>query len=117
MAYDELRQQLVLFGGYTTTYVNDTWEYDGAYWTQVFPSTSPTARSGASMVYDSARGRILLFGGWAINAVAQNQLWAYNGTTWTLLTPAHSPPRGPTSAWSMTACETEWYSMVGLILM
>ena len=39
MAYDEARERVVLFGGQAEdanyTYLNDTWEWDGAAWAQV----------------------------------------------------------------------------------
>ena len=56
MAYDAVRQRVVLFGGSNTnTILNDTWEYDGTTWTQRTPATSPSARGAHAMAYDAAR--------------------------------------------------------------
>jgi hypothetical protein len=82
MAYDSDRHVVVLFGGqigfnFGQGVLGDTWEYDGGSWTQV-PITGPAPRTFVKMVYDSARQRMVLFGG-------------YNGTTtvndtWELVT-------------------------------
>src|ERR1035441_6585189 len=44
MAYDSVRGRTVLFGGYDgSSYLGDTWEWNGANWTQV-ATTGPSAR-------------------------------------------------------------------------
>lgn len=43
--------------------MGDTWTYDGTTWTQL-QITGPSPRCFVKMVYDSARNRIVLFGGW-----------------------------------------------------
>ena len=59
-------------------------------WTQLSPATSPPARYGASMAYDSATGQMVLFGGIG-NSGLVSDTWAWNGTTWTQLSLATSP--------------------------
>lgn len=51
------------------------------------------------MAYDSARGQIVMFGGYASQQAQScsgcgfyNDTWTLNGATWTQLTPAASPP-------------------------
>ena len=39
-----------------------TWEYDGTGWFARTPAASPPARSGHALAYDSARGKVVLFG-------------------------------------------------------
>src|SRR5436190_4452525 len=51
IGYDAAHNQFVLFGGQVviggvSRRVADTWIFDGVTWTQVFPASSPTARSG-----------------------------------------------------------------------
>ncbi len=100
MAYDALHQQLVLFGGITAVngsfvVVGDTWVWDGSNWTQMSPSTSPSARSGHVMAYDAARQRVVLFGGvggLASNSTVFGDTWVWDGSNWTPETPATSPP-------------------------
>lgn len=86
MCYDAGRGVIVLFGGWyaasPATMYADTWEYDGSDWTQRVTPTIPIARYRASMVYDSARGRVVLYGGFG-NGTALTDTWEYDGNDWT----------------------------------
>lgn len=92
MAYDEARQQLLLFGGTgpddTSTAQNDhasMFAWDGTTWTQVSPS-GPAARHHASMAYDVARQRIVLHGGLSgrfPNEILRTDTWEWDGLAWT----------------------------------
>jgi hypothetical protein len=98
MAFDALRQRVVLFGGGGAnasgwTGLSDTWEWDGSNWTQLRPTTSPPARFGASMAWDTVRQRLVLFGGWGAppdRSLADT--WEWDGATWAQRTPTRSPP-------------------------
>ena len=95
MAYDEVRQRTVLFGGghpNTVYSLGDTWEWDGQNWTDVTPlSISPKLR-GAAMCYDSARRRIVMFGGVLNNTwSASSQTWEWDGKRWYLMRSVISP--------------------------
>lgn len=95
MAYDSQRHVATLFGGFYSppvTYLNDTWEWDGAAWTQVSPAATPAARRGAAMAYDSARGVSVLFGGSTITATLADT-WEWSGSNWMLRTPGNAPPQ------------------------
>ncbi|HEY3155145.1 MAG TPA: kelch repeat-containing protein, partial [Candidatus Eisenbacteria bacterium] len=69
--YDPALNSMVLFGGHqffpTATYFNDTWSLSLSgtlAWSQIPPPDPlPSARLGMSMVYDSTRDRILVYGG------------------------------------------------------
>jgi hypothetical protein len=50
-----------------------------AYWTQIPTATSPPPRVGHCLVYDSARGVVVLHGG-----VGLSDTWEYNGMDWAL---------------------------------
>lgn len=66
LAYDSLRNRLVLFGGTDisgTTFLNDTWEWNGSNWAEVFPSSPPTGRYGHAATFDSSRNKTIVFGG------------------------------------------------------
>ncbi len=99
MAYDAGRQRLVLFVGFrwvngAPVYLSETWEYDGSNWMQRTPLSTPPPRSGATAVYDAARGRVVLFGGSRlINSQFQyfSDTWEYDGITWTQRTTAQAP--------------------------
>ncbi|HEY3241820.1 MAG TPA: hypothetical protein VGM03_00590, partial [Phycisphaerae bacterium] len=65
-AYDAGRGVAVLFGGDDSSpgapYLAETWEWNGATWTQKIVS-GPGARELHALAYDSARSRVVLFGG------------------------------------------------------
>lgn len=92
-AFDSTRNRLVTFGGVfaDNSRANDTWEFTGDTWSirdsgPAGPSR-PSIRDSAKMVFDSARGRCILFGG-VSNGVLQNDTWAWNGSMWTQLAPS-----------------------------
>ena len=88
MAYDSARQKTVLFGGTgsllsASIWFKDTWEWDGSEWTQV-ADTGPLARQNHAMVYDSARQKTVLFGGFtAQGPMSFNDTWEWDGSEWT----------------------------------
>lgn len=94
MAYDSLRQRVVLFGGTTTqSTLGETWVFDGVAWTQLFPPQSPPARHGHAMGYDAVRDRIVIKGGLAAPlGAALGDLWEFDGATWQVRTQAGSDP-------------------------
>ncbi len=59
-------------------------------WSQLSPSTSPSARVAASMAFDPATGQFILFGGLS-GSGRLNDTWTWDGTTWTHLSPSTSP--------------------------
>jgi hypothetical protein len=104
MIYDALRGRTVRFGGALPedvrrfTWPTDTWEWNGAAWTRI-ATEGPAGRAAASMVYDSTRGEIVLFGGQG-SAPAEGQpqpvfgdTWIWNGKTWRLASREGPPAR------------------------
>ncbi|MFA5794787.1 MAG: kelch repeat-containing protein [Candidatus Brocadiia bacterium] len=87
MAYDSAQGVTVLFGGSGGSggevLNNETWKWNGTNWTQRTSVTSPSARHGHRMAYDSARGVTVLFGGWN-GSVYNYETWEWDGTNWTL---------------------------------
>jgi hypothetical protein len=82
LAYDSVRQRVLLFGGDPGgPPLADTWKWDGAFWTQA-ADTGPTTRHGLAMAFDSARQRIVLFGG-ASGSDILADTWTWDGTEWT----------------------------------
>ena len=104
IAYDPTRGRIVLFGG-STTYpgqgqpLGDQWEWDGVTWTQRSSNQAPSPRSGARMDFDSARSRLVLFGG-ATASGASSELWEWAGSDWTLV----SSGPGPQARYSHGLC-------------
>jgi hypothetical protein len=97
-AYDPAQHDVVLFGGDTGgdsgspgLPVGTTWTWDGR-WTEHHPVSSPSARTGAAMVYDPATRQMLLFGGsTGVEDGFQGDTWAWTGRTWRQLHPAAAP--------------------------
>ncbi|MFT4515408.1 MAG: hypothetical protein ACI91B_004122, partial [Planctomycetota bacterium] len=90
---DTSRGRFVLFGGRSSALggnLGDTWEFDGATWTQLSPAVAPSARRWCAMAYDAAAGVTILFGG-EDGGIYNNETWSWDGTTWTQLSPANSP--------------------------
>jgi hypothetical protein len=102
MAWDSERKRLVLFGGAREERpvfpwsgrpwaMADTWEWDGAYWELRLPATSPPARAGHAMAWDSRRKRVVLFGGKDEGGVLLADTWEWDGTDWSVR-PGPAPP-------------------------
>ena len=98
VAFDSKRDVLVVFGGNgSTPWLEDTWEFDGTAWSQrnAPGDPSPGPRSGSTMVYDSARDRVVLFGGEDPSDVLLDDTWEYDGAsgTWEQRGSGSSGPR------------------------
>jgi hypothetical protein len=100
IAYDKSLGRLLLFGGWghfekaDGDLFGDTWVFDSATstWTELRPLKSPPARAEATMAYDDASGRMILFGG-AGDDKSPVDTWSYDSAanTWTKLRTAGSP--------------------------
>lgn len=105
MVFDESNEETVLFGGRGNVdsatgvahSIDETWLMSGSRWAQRFPSVRPEGRAAHSMVYDSKRGRVVLFGGFtdaaAVNGLAifHNDTWVWQNGQWTFVETAHAP--------------------------
>jgi hypothetical protein len=88
MAWDRLRDVLVLFGGNDgTTRLDDVWEWNGTDWTQITPSQpngypyGPSARDGFVMAYDPLSERVVVIGGETDNGCVAD-MWTWDGIGW-----------------------------------
>ena len=80
MAYNSRRGTTMLFSGYEyggTLELDDTWEWDGTTWTQLSPTTTPPKRYDCNMVYDEARGVLVMFGGYDGAAAFRGDTWEF----------------------------------------
>jgi hypothetical protein len=80
MTFDLARERVVLFGGVSERngvpiVFDDTWEWDGSAWRQIFTSARPRAGFAPLMTYDPTSRRVLV----GHPAVA---LWAFDGRDW-----------------------------------
>jgi N-acetylneuraminic acid mutarotase len=98
MVYDQAVGKTILFGGWTgTSAFDDTWSYDQTVgrWAHVTTAGAPSVRWGASVVYDPANGKVILFGGLFGSYDGRSRLgdtWIYDPASrrWT-----NSRPSGP----------------------
>jgi hypothetical protein len=92
MAYDPVRQQTVLFGGYDDeTYLDDTWTWDGTTWTEQNPDTVPPAQHGPGMAFDARAGQMVMLSGFTDYFPLQSLTWTWDGSDWTRQSPRKSP--------------------------
>ena len=98
MVFSPATHRTVLYGGSTgldrgtnTVYeLDDTWERVGTQWVQRFPAHNPGKRGAHVMVYDSGRGRVLMFGG-HVGTTGLDDTWSYENGDWVRIEPANSP--------------------------
>lgn len=90
MAYDNATSSVILFGGCLVAsgctlagVLGDTWSYSGGTWRQLSPPTSPPARYGAAMAYDTTDHALVLFGGETGSSTLRNDTWEFANGTWT----------------------------------
>lgn len=101
-AFDPQRGRWVLFGGErgSGARLQDTWEYEPATgkWTLRSPAGArPSARSRHAMVFDSRRGRVIVFGGTGASvdpATEDLGVWEWDGEagSWTRRAPVGASP-------------------------
>jgi hypothetical protein len=98
MVHDLVRGVTLMYGGMSTSFfggpsVDQTWEFDGTTWTQVFPTTTPGGLGNYGMAYDLLRQRVVLYGGSSNSffPIAEAGTWEFDGTNWALRTPATNP--------------------------
>jgi hypothetical protein len=92
-AYDPTLSAVVLFGGQSGSgeLLGDTWEFVRGGWSRIAPTgPAPSPRWGASMAFDAATGRLVLFGG-ENASVRLDDTWSFNGTSWRSVTTAVEP--------------------------
>jgi hypothetical protein len=91
MAYDQARQQTVLFDESGSNAA--TWVWDGSVWTQDSPASTPSKRN-APLVFDPSSSQVWMMGGFdsGTNLELTNDIWAWDGTNWTQKTSTPAYP-------------------------
>lgn len=106
LVWDSSGQRLVLFGGMLlrpsdSLLGNDTWALVGDVW-RFLPnhgSAVPEPRLDHAAAYDSARRRMVVYGGSLSETEVSGETWEWNGASWTRLA---APGPGPRFAHAMT---------------
>lgn len=98
MAYDPVRQKIVLFGGESlgayAGLLADTWVWDRTTWIPLLPAVAPTPRTRSVMAFDGVIQKVVLFSGYAA-ASTTNDTWLWDGSNWVL----HAEAVGPDTQW------------------
>lgn len=107
MTYDPAREQVLVYGGATSSGGSpqvqaDTWIWDGTRWRR-YDRAGPGPRNWHRMTYDPVRERVILFGG-LTHALGldrlpppDNTLWAWTGDAWAPLAPATTGTSAPSA--------------------
>lgn len=88
--YDRVRQRALWFGGFFF-FSNQLLEWDGSGWHVITTAHAPPPRADTAMVYDAARARTVLVGGWTGSAYLADT-WEFDGVDWQQAFPLASPP-------------------------
>ncbi|MEM7204483.1 MAG: kelch repeat-containing protein [Planctomycetota bacterium] len=83
MVYDPVRERVVMFGGVRSGLLfDDVWEWDGTSWLERPTAVRPVARYRHTLVWSSAEGGVLLFGGTNLLSTVISDTWLWDGTAW-----------------------------------
>lgn len=92
MSFDPIRRELLLFGGSGGLgAIGDTWSWNGSAWQRLFPTRSPSARSGHQLVTVAHRGELMLHGGHSSTGY-KSDTWVWDGVNWQERFPTRRPP-------------------------
>lgn len=93
LVYDAARDRVVMVRMQASRPVFETWEWDGTDWANVQTATVPLPRIDATLTYDGARNRVVMFGGQGSVSPALADTWTYDGSDWTLAATSGPAPR------------------------
>ena len=81
---DPVSGNVIMFSGFSEPgqrNYSDTWQWDGATWTQLHPATSPPPRNSATSFVDQKVNRFFIEGG-VTDAGIASDLWYWTGSNW-----------------------------------
>ena len=87
MAYDTKRARCVALAA------NGTFEWQAGAFAAIATAHQPPPRDSTTLVYDSVRERMVLFGGRNAGATTRGDLWEYDGVDWQQRQPLGLVPR------------------------
>jgi cysteine-rich repeat protein len=84
MVRDPVHDEIVMFGGFNSAALGDTWVLRAGAWEKRTPASSPEPRYGHAMAYLPNVG-VVMFGGTNGQGIYFNGTWVWNGSSWTKL--------------------------------
>lgn len=91
VAWDPVGREILMFGGFGPSALDETWLWTGSDWQPRTPASSPPPRASAAMAGDLLRNRVVLFGGDTGGGLL-GDTWEWDGSTWSQRNPATLPP-------------------------
>lgn len=96
MTYDSTRDRVILWGGRDPDtgggwHFTDTWALGSGEWINLAAQANGHG-SEASIAYDEARDRVVLFGGYLLRVGSQSTTSEFDGTRWRTVTTTVNPP-------------------------
>ncbi len=101
MFYDEVRKNVMLFGGVNHNYgltFADLWEWNGAQWSILSFAVRPAARDSFAASYEKERKKWVIFAGSDRAGNDLDDTWLWDGRAWSQASPENSPSARNTSA-------------------
>jgi hypothetical protein len=97
MVFDRKAGVVLMWGGTTgAEHLDDLWQWDGRSWKEIqVTGPRPGKRTGAGMVYDMHRERVVLYGGRIREdgrVKDSDEMWEWDGHQWTLIAHARNDP-------------------------
>lgn len=94
LAFDPVRNCIVLFGGTGANPRNDTWEWNGTAWSAIGTARRPPAYGVAALAFDLRGNRMVATMAPFANLALPNfgEVWSYDGLDWTQV-PLAEPSR------------------------
>lgn len=98
LLYDPSAQRVLWCGVDPWSGVIQLWQWNGVDWSQQPSQSAPSPRYAPTFVFDEARARLVLFGGFhtvctglCSPAITYDETWSWDGATWTQALPARRP--------------------------
>jgi hypothetical protein len=92
MAFDSARGRMVVFSGFDYSMCQDTWEWDGKRWAEVYTAgNNPPPQWNSAMAYDSWRGRVVYMSA-PTDGSGLQEVWEFDGNRWERITPEGERP-------------------------
>jgi hypothetical protein len=90
MVYDERARAILVYSGaaaHRNAPLDDMWQWNGSSWSQIqLSGATPGFRYQPIMVYDRARSKTVLYGGFSESG-AMYDTWEWDGVTWKKIQP------------------------------
>ena len=107
LAYDQARDDFVLFGGQSgSVSYDDTWTFDENAWKRQSPAHKPPPRRNSAMAYDPSLRLVVLYGGLVADGAEGTEAadtWTWDGSDWAQVSADNKGPHFRYGATMVTA--------------